>query len=552
MIWQRVPKEVYVGRDTLELGLYDAIAYFNIGSQTVIKLLEGVHIEAGRYTKEGCTAIDRERTQGRSNGLPSVIECSFELLRLDTPRKMLFRVYQDHVSHLYELILAIKGALMQRDVRHNKLKTWQGVLSKNLPALQQLHVWGNPGFVMRKDLLRRTTAQLITGTITTRCVDCSLRRVNNISREFLLDIVLSTYRGCVYYPKEHYQQLDSTRKKMVYFNGFCKRHNCTLSLTSLTPVKMLRQDRCLRAFRKLRPLVYTLGLCAMGLNLVVFTVIVCMKYLRSSVAFLLIAHLSLCDFLIGVYAIGAAVGNGSATSMVASKFYRLNICPYFWMIFVLGQFLSALTCLLVTVERYMTIVHCMKPHLRLTRSLASILLPASWVAALALGIPLERYDTRKISGTIMCIMVRNFMPEKGVLLSQCLMILFLSVYIVVVSLYIHIYIAAKKSCTQSGRSKRESRLARRIGLITLSNFVFFAVPNIAMFTFATNYISLHGNDVIDALIRRWVPPMCLVFNACVNPCLFAFGNRKFTTGARHCAQRMRNKALALLQQQPNI
>ena len=40
MIRQRVLKEVYVGRETLELGLYDAVAHFNIGEVTVIRILQ--------------------------------------------------------------------------------------------------------------------------------------------------------------------------------------------------------------------------------------------------------------------------------------------------------------------------------------------------------------------------------------------------------------------------------------------------------------------------------------------------------------------------------
>ena len=40
MISQRVLKEVYVGRETLELGLYDAVAHFNIGEVTVIRILQ--------------------------------------------------------------------------------------------------------------------------------------------------------------------------------------------------------------------------------------------------------------------------------------------------------------------------------------------------------------------------------------------------------------------------------------------------------------------------------------------------------------------------------
>jgi len=35
MVWQIIPEEVYVGRDTLQLGLYGAVDHFNIGLITV-------------------------------------------------------------------------------------------------------------------------------------------------------------------------------------------------------------------------------------------------------------------------------------------------------------------------------------------------------------------------------------------------------------------------------------------------------------------------------------------------------------------------------------
>lgn len=64
MIWQRVPKEVYVGRETLELGLYDAVSHFNIGAVTVIKLFQGLNIPPGKYTEEGCKLQDQLRVDG--------------------------------------------------------------------------------------------------------------------------------------------------------------------------------------------------------------------------------------------------------------------------------------------------------------------------------------------------------------------------------------------------------------------------------------------------------------------------------------------------------
>ena len=39
MIPQHIPKEVYVGREILEMGLYGAVAPFNIGTSAVLKLL---------------------------------------------------------------------------------------------------------------------------------------------------------------------------------------------------------------------------------------------------------------------------------------------------------------------------------------------------------------------------------------------------------------------------------------------------------------------------------------------------------------------------------
>ena len=57
MIWQRVSKEVFVGRDILDCGMYDAIAHFNMGSQTVVQVYEALGIESGKCTREGCKFI---------------------------------------------------------------------------------------------------------------------------------------------------------------------------------------------------------------------------------------------------------------------------------------------------------------------------------------------------------------------------------------------------------------------------------------------------------------------------------------------------------------
>ena len=40
MFWERVLKSVFVGPETLQLGIYDAVAHFNIGCQAQMRLSE--------------------------------------------------------------------------------------------------------------------------------------------------------------------------------------------------------------------------------------------------------------------------------------------------------------------------------------------------------------------------------------------------------------------------------------------------------------------------------------------------------------------------------
>ena len=54
MMWHRIPKEVFVGSETLQLRLFDAVSSFNIGSLTVIRLYQALGIPPGKYTEKGC------------------------------------------------------------------------------------------------------------------------------------------------------------------------------------------------------------------------------------------------------------------------------------------------------------------------------------------------------------------------------------------------------------------------------------------------------------------------------------------------------------------
>lgn len=61
MIWDRVPKEVFVGADIVELGVNDAVSHFNIGSQAALDTLTNSGIEPGEFCLEEMKGIDKLR-----------------------------------------------------------------------------------------------------------------------------------------------------------------------------------------------------------------------------------------------------------------------------------------------------------------------------------------------------------------------------------------------------------------------------------------------------------------------------------------------------------
>ena len=61
MIWDHVPKSRYVSFSQLELGLYDAVANFNVGRKASMLIYEKINMIPGKYSLRGCQAINWKR-----------------------------------------------------------------------------------------------------------------------------------------------------------------------------------------------------------------------------------------------------------------------------------------------------------------------------------------------------------------------------------------------------------------------------------------------------------------------------------------------------------
>ena len=56
MIWNRLPKSTFV-----ELGVYDAVAHFNMGSRAAINILQEEGLNPGFHLEEGICRADKKR-----------------------------------------------------------------------------------------------------------------------------------------------------------------------------------------------------------------------------------------------------------------------------------------------------------------------------------------------------------------------------------------------------------------------------------------------------------------------------------------------------------
>ena len=409
---------------------------------------------------------------------------------------------------------------------------WHGTLSADLPQLEFLDVTGNEYFNIRKNklLLRDTALKTIAGATTSKaCRWCNLTRTD-VPRKLLMKT-----RVCEFIPPYNMPLIDHFQKKYLYFNRSCEGKSCPLSLVPMSKVRKILKNFCYDKIRSIRPIEYFLGVVAMVFNLVVIVTILSSSTLIKKTSMFLTAHLALGDLFLAVFSLTIANGHGIMSDAGIRK-WRQHQCPYYRSLMIIGQTIEALTSVLMTVERYLVIVHCMRPNLRITPKVACFLCVLIWIFCATSCFVIEHFDHVWISDNLMCVLVKNLRTTKRFMATQVLMILFVGLYLAVVGLYIHIYIAARKSARSAG-IQRETTLAKRICLIVFSNLVFYAVPNLCIVIFTAANVRLVSDRAANFILRKWLPAMCMITNACLNPFLFAFRNEIFLKSLKQVASK---------------
>ena len=61
VIWEKFPKDVYVGRTTLEMGMDSAVINFNNGASSILNVMKEYGLQDGHYASTFCGKIDEGR-----------------------------------------------------------------------------------------------------------------------------------------------------------------------------------------------------------------------------------------------------------------------------------------------------------------------------------------------------------------------------------------------------------------------------------------------------------------------------------------------------------
>ena len=270
-----------------------------------------------------------------------------------------------------------------------------------------------------------------------------------------------------------------------------------------------------------------LGTLGAVLNMVVFFNILLTRSLRKNVSMVFLCNLALGDTLICVFLVLMA-------SMIVSYRYQdfenilESLCPRVGFLWVLGQCATSITSVALTVERYLCIVFSMKPDIRVTPRLASLAVAVNWVfAALFMSVALY-FNIYRLN--YLCIpMIYDMRFPIATHYSIALGSIALTLYLVTIPLYVHIYKVVKQSSEQMG-IQRESTLAKRIAILVGTNLVLFFLPILSLGAWKLLVNSSHQMQqsiYFRRAISDWIPQYCLTINSCLNPLVHAFRNDKF-------------------------
>ena len=354
----------------------------------------------------------------------------------------------------------------------------------------------------------------------------------NIEEKLDIDLLLMKRQSC-WYQKMTFRNVDYWEVIQKHgFNFHCETVQLD-DILELLPksqwyyLKTSIKTYCWSTIQRIHILTLTEGICAMVCNLIVIMTTIRSRVLRESVAHVLVANIAVGDLLVSLYMVIIT----STRQMLHSTEYHDLYLPYYCRIvgffFLIGQFSSPFMSFIMTLERYLAVVYCMRPHIRITSRMTYVAMAIVWGLALSLAVSFMTSPQFSVKTDTMCVpyvnidnqQVLNYVGGIGVAL-----------FVAAMALYAHMYVDFQKTNQKTVQLQRENRLARRIAIIMFTNILFFILPmvfSLILYSFNNFRNTMDGN-----ISLKTFGMICLGMNSCCNPILFSFRNETFCNELR--------------------
>ncbi|XP_032221452.2 lutropin-choriogonadotropic hormone receptor [Nematostella vectensis] len=440
-------------------------------------------------------------------------------------------------------------SLLYLNLANNKLRKWNGNLSVNTPELETINMTGNYWLPSNNVLELKYLRDIGGVTWTDNCAECCLSKETsqnsvtweNLRSEMYYIGIEGDCRAIQYTVSKEVQ----TFAKYGFYPKCLKNDQCKVSVLTSKPI-----HRCWDTDNNILNVEYLIAPISLALNIIVMVNTLTDRHLRGNVALLLVTNMAASDILLTVYTLVLV----SVRKIPYEDFLKImsDFCPVAGFLWLVAQIVTITTSVLLTIERYLTIVYCMNPAARLRRKEAIICLIVFWVIATIIAI-LPTAGIGVYTSNTYCVPVRPLrdiphMLELGVGIGSVAVLL----YLATIPLYVHIYIYVVKSkqgapTATSGKVLKDFCLARRIAIMVFSNMLFFCIPVSIGLLWLVGNITKGMSPIAKEIITGVIPTLCFSLNALINPLLYAFRNHKFMhslqTRLQLCRKRTRTMSL---------
>lgn len=389
-------------------------------------------------------------------------------------------------------------------------------------------------------LLRLRSLVVIDGvTWSSECQECSLLRTERFVErgEEICEFTLDDYS----FPEEVHYGLSLSFVKLGFSpQCFCDEDKQSCIISDLAKPYDLQLNTLPR---QLFYVEYFLGSLALVLNLIIVITMATSRPLRKTSSFLAVGNIALCDTLTGVYSILIARFTVYEFIVNEDKYPGMDVfvntyCTCMGVLFTTAQINAVLSSFLLTLERYLAIVHCMNPAIRLRRKGSLVCLLSFWIVAVAYSVlPVFRVAGLRYHGEFTCMLpfLNGDEETDTSIFGLTVAVLLVVLYIVSLVLYIPIFRFVKKAGQNAG-VQRKAAIAKKMAIMVVTNLLFFILPMVFTLLFVSSVLKklaevFKVNTLAKAqvyfIIFSWVPVVLLTINSCLNPFLCAFRHPKF-------------------------